>query len=96
MFETIIAIIFGIIAVLLVLLLLIVIVTVIVDVFITIYESIQEYKRERKKKMKQCPIHPCIGCIYFKACGETNRTMPCEGRLTKSEKKKIAKGERYV
>ena len=32
--------------------------------------------------------HPCVGCIYFKACGETNRTMPCEGRMTKSEKKK--------
>lgn len=35
-----------------------------------------------------CPKHPCIGCIYFKVCGETNRTMPCEGRKTKSEKKK--------
>lgn len=34
------------------------------------------------------PKHPCINCIYFKACGETNRTMPCEGRMTKSEKKK--------
>lgn len=33
------------------------------------------------------PIHPCINCIYFKACGETTRTMPCEGRMTKSEKK---------
>lgn len=38
------------------------------------------------------PIHPCIGCVYFKACGETNRTMPCEGRMTKSQKKKILKG----
>ena len=35
------------------------------------------------------PINkPCVGCIYFKACGNTNRTMPCEGRMTKSEKKK--------
>ena len=34
---------------------------------------------------------PCIGCIYFKACGETTRTMPCEGRMTKSEKKKEMK-----
>ena len=33
------------------------------------------------------PTHPCLGCIYFKACGETNRTMPCEGRMTKSQKK---------
>jgi hypothetical protein len=37
--------------------------------------------------MKQ-PKHPCINCIYFKACGETTRTMPCKGRMTKSEKKK--------
>jgi hypothetical protein len=42
------------------------------------------------EKMKQ-PIHPCINCIYFKACGETTRTMPCEGRMTKSEKKKELK-----
>jgi hypothetical protein len=34
------------------------------------------------------PTHPCINCIYFKACGETNRTEPCEGRVTKSQKKK--------
>ena len=31
--------------------------------------------------------HPCIGCVYFKACGETNRTMPCDGRMTQSERK---------
>lgn len=37
---------------------------------------------------KTMPKHPCIGCIYFKACGETNRTMPCKGRVTKSEKKR--------
>jgi hypothetical protein len=38
--------------------------------------------------MKTHPKHPCINCIYFKACGETTRTMPCKGRMTKSEKKK--------
>ena len=38
--------------------------------------------------MKKQPKHPCVGCIYFKACGNTNRTMPCEGRMTKTEKKK--------
>ena len=32
--------------------------------------------------------NPCQGCIYFKACGETTRTMPCYGRKTKSQKKK--------
>ena len=31
---------------------------------------------------------PCIGCIYFDACGETTRTMPCDGRQTKSERKR--------
>lgn len=39
---------------------------------------------------KPMPKHPCIRCIYFKACGETNRTVPCEGRVTKSEKKRCA------
>ena len=32
--------------------------------------------------------HPCQGCIYFKVCGNTNRTMPCNGRQTKTDKKK--------
>ena len=31
---------------------------------------------------------PCVGCVYFDACGNTNRTEPCKGRQTKSEKKK--------
>lgn len=31
---------------------------------------------------------PCIGCIYFKVCGSSTRTQPCNGRMTKSEKKK--------
>ena len=31
--------------------------------------------------------HPCIGCIYFDVCGICTRTMPCDGRVTKSEKK---------
>lgn len=33
------------------------------------------------------PIHPCIGCVYFKTCGSTTRTEPCEGRKTKSQDK---------
>jgi len=32
-------------------------------------------------------LHPCQGCIYFKACGNTNRTERCNGRVTKSEQK---------
>ena len=35
---------------------------------------------------------PCVGCVYFDVCGETSRTMPCDGRLTESEKKR---SERY-
>ena len=31
---------------------------------------------------------PCIGCIYFKICGSSTRTQLCDGRITKSEKKK--------
>ena len=42
------------------------------------------------------PKHPCINCIYFKACGETTRTMPCEGRMTKSEKKKEINPMQFV
>jgi len=30
---------------------------------------------------------PCIGCVYFKACGSTSRTEPCKGRMIKSEQK---------
>ena len=34
------------------------------------------------------PKHPCIGCIYFKVCGESTRAYPCYGRRTKREVKK--------
>lgn len=34
------------------------------------------------------PKHPCIGCIYFNACGERSRTMPCKGRMTRTEQKR--------
>lgn len=37
--------------------------------------------------MTKMPIHPCQGCVYYKACGNTNRTAPCKGRMTKREKK---------
>lgn len=40
------------------------------------------------KNEKKQPLHPCQNCIYFKACGETNRTQPCEGRQTKTDLKK--------
>ena len=37
---------------------------------------------------------PCIGCVYFKVCGNTNRTRPCEGRQTKTQRKEMIKDER--
>ncbi len=34
---------------------------------------------------------PCANCVYFAACGDRSRTMPCDGRKTKSEAKKERK-----
>ena len=42
------------------------------------------------------PIHPCQGCVYLKECGNTNRTEPCKGRTTKSERKALyGKDKKY-
>lgn len=38
--------------------------------------------------IKKMPLHPCVGCVYYKVCGESTRTVPCMGRVTKSEKEK--------
>ena len=38
---------------------------------------------KREMNNMQQPKYPCRNCIYFKACGETTRTMPCKGRQTK-------------
>lgn len=32
--------------------------------------------------------YPCRNCVYFKQCGSTTRTEACEGRMTKTGKKK--------
>lgn len=40
-----------------------------------------------KKNVK----YPCKGCVYFATCGDNTRTEPCNGRKTKSEKKKEKK-----
>lgn len=32
---------------------------------------------------------PCVGCKYFNVCGNTNRTVPCNGRETKTGKKRV-------
>ena len=39
---------------------------------------------------------PCIGCIYYKACGSTTRTEPCMGRVTKREKTKEEQREKEL
>ena len=33
----------------------------------------------------------CINCIYFKTCGSSTRTEKCNGRTTKTDKKKEIK-----
>jgi len=32
--------------------------------------------------------YPCRNCVYFKVCGDNMRTVPCDGRMTKTEQKK--------
>lgn len=29
----------------------------------------------------------CVNCIYFDACGDFTRTMPCKGRVTERDQK---------
>lgn len=29
--------------------------------------------------------YPCRNCVYYAACGESMRTEPCKGRMTKRE-----------
>lgn len=36
---------------------------------------------------------PCRNCVYFDACGERNRTVPCDRRETKSDLKRKRKAE---
>lgn len=38
---------------------------------------------EKRKQVKK----PCIGCVYYDACGSNTRTEPCEGRVTKRERR---------
>lgn len=40
------------------------------------------------EEAKRSPLHPCVGCVYYATCGSTTRTMPCDGRKTKTELKK--------
>lgn len=33
----------------------------------------------------------CLNCVYASTCGTPNRSVPCDGRQTKSERKTLAK-----
>lgn len=55
----------------------------------TVCENIHE---EREIEMKM-PKKPCLGCIYFKVCGDTTRTKECKGRETKREQKRGKKND---
>ena len=35
--------------------------------------------------------YPCRNCVYFNTCGDSARTMPCEGRTTKTQRKAYEK-----
>ena len=42
--------------------------------------------KEYGKTMKSAK-YPCRNCIYYDACGESNRAQPCDGRKIKREGK---------
>lgn len=37
--------------------------------------------------------YPCRNCVYYVTCGDSMRTTPCKGRMTKSEYRKHQGGE---
>lgn len=43
-------------------------------------------KRRLESKKEKTVKKPCIGCVYYDACGCSTRTEPCEGRITKRER----------
>jgi hypothetical protein len=45
-----------------------------------------EYKSSKKENKSRQVKKPCIGCVYYDACGCSTRTEPCEGRITKRER----------
>lgn len=42
--------------------------------------------------MENTVKYPCRNCIYFKSCGDSQRTEPCNGRVTKAQKKQEKNG----
>ncbi len=47
-------------------------------------EKFNNMNNQKNNQVKK----PCVGCVYFDACGNTNRTQPCNGRVTKSDRKR--------
>lgn len=43
-------------------------------------------KRKKPHITNKNVKHPCQGCKYFKACGNSNRTEYCDGRDTNKTK----------
>lgn len=48
-----------------------------------IVKFMSEYRKLIEKDLNSTVKHPCQGCVYFKECGNTSRTVPCNGRQTK-------------
>lgn len=48
------------------------------------------YEMQTKKDVK----YPCVNCKYFKACGNTNRTEPCNGREVVGRTRKLVSWHR--
>ena len=49
--------------------------------------SHDEAQRENRGGADMKVKKPCVGCVYFNACGSTTRTEPCKGRKTKRQMK---------
>ena len=51
------------------------------------YDATGGNVRNCKHFVVTMPQHPCIACVYYKVCVESNRTEPCYGRMTKRERR---------
>lgn len=47
-------------------------------------------------KNKNSVKHPCQGCVYYQVCGNSGRTEPCNGRMTKSERIRMEKNSKEM
>ena len=48
--------------------------------------------RKERNRMSNINVkNPCRNCVYFAVCGDNTRTEICNGRQTKTDRKKVAK-----